>query len=214
MSNASVKNILNTAVVMPVMVIEHLDDAVPLAKALLAGGIRVLEITLRSEVALQAIEKIIAQVPDAIVGAGTVTSVAQLQQVEALGVQFALSPGLTPSLLQAAKTMQLNYIPAVATASEVMLGIEYDYEYFKLFPAQVLGGKEMLKALSGPFPDIGFCPTGGLNQNNFSEVLALTNVLCVGGSWLTPKELVAKKDWNAITQLAKQTVLMSQKVAP
>ncbi|MGR6874315.1 bifunctional 4-hydroxy-2-oxoglutarate aldolase/2-dehydro-3-deoxy-phosphogluconate aldolase [Pseudomonas sp. HK3] len=205
----SVDQILTATPVMPVIVIDDLADAVPLARALVAGGIKVLEITLRSSVALEAIADIIANVPDAIVGAGTITSVEQLEQVEALGVQFALSPGITESLLIAAKKMQLQYVPAVATPSELMLGLEHGFDRFKLFPASVVGGREMLKALNGPFPEIGFCPTGGLTLDNFAQVLALPNVKCVGGSWLAPKDLVKKKDWKAITELALTTVAKS-----
>jgi 2-dehydro-3-deoxyphosphogluconate aldolase/(4S)-4-hydroxy-2-oxoglutarate aldolase len=205
----SVDQILTATPVMPVIVIDDLADAVPLARALVAGGIKVLEITLRSSVALEAIADIMANVPDAIVGAGTITSVEQLEQVEALGVQFALSPGITESLLIAAKKMQLQYVPAVATPSELMLGLEHGFDRFKLFPASVVGGREMLKALNGPFPEIGFCPTGGLTLDNFAQVLALPNVKCVGGSWLAPKDLVKKKDWKAITELALTTVAKS-----
>ncbi len=212
MSSEAVDTILMSTPVMPVIVIDELADAVPLAKALVAGGIKVLEITLRSPVALDAIKAIIQQVPDAIVGAGTVTSVAQLQQVEALGVEFALSPGLTESLLIAAKNMKLNYIPAIASASELMLGLEHGYNRFKLFPANVIGGADMLTALGGPFPNVAFCPTGGLTIDNFTKILALKNVLCVGGSWLAPKELVKEKDWQAITQIAKHTVDKSKTV--
>jgi 2-dehydro-3-deoxyphosphogluconate aldolase/(4S)-4-hydroxy-2-oxoglutarate aldolase len=209
MSAHPVDQILMSTPVMPVIVIDDLVDAVPLAKALVAGGIKVLEITLRSPVALQAIADIMANVPDAIVGAGTVTTVEQLEQVEALGVRFALSPGITSRLLVAAKKMRLQYIPAIATPSELMLGLEHGFDRFKLFPASVIGGSEMLKALNGPFPEIGFCPTGGLTLENFAKVLALPNVKCVGGSWLAPKDVVQRKDWQAITQLALSTVLKS-----
>lgn len=202
----SLDEILKASPVVPVMVIEQLADAVPLAQALVAGGIRVLEITLRSEAALAAMAAIMGEVPEAIVGAGTVTSVEQLAQVEALGVEFALSPGLTTGLLRAAQDMGLHYIPAIATASDIMLGMEHGYERFKLFPASVLGAGQLLQAFNGPFPDVRFCPTGGLTMDNFAEVLALPNVQCVGGSWLTPKALVQRKDWPAITRLAQQTV--------
>ena len=209
MSADGVDEILMASPVMPVIVIDDVTDAVPLAKALVAGGIKVLEITLRSPVALQAIADIMINVPDAIVGAGTVTTVEQLEQIEALGVKFALSPGITSALLVAAKQMRLQYIPAIATPSELMLGLEHGYKRFKLFPASVVGGREMLKALNGPFPEIGFCPTGGLTIDNFANVLALENVKCVGGSWLAPKDIVQRKDWAAITQLALNTVLKS-----
>ncbi len=207
--NSTVNQILRATPVIPVIVIDNLEDAVPLAKALVAGGITVLEITLRSAVALDAIAEIIKHVPEAIVGAGTVVNVDQLEKVEALGVQFALSPGLTECLLKAANRMKLEYIPGIASASELMLGLQYHYQNFKLFPASVVGGIEMLNALGGPFPHVRFCPTGGITQENFTEYLALPNVSCVGGSWLLPKKLVQEKNWQAITDIAKATIKLS-----
>lgn len=200
------KAVLTGSPVMPVMVIQDAGDAVPMAKALCAGGVKVLEITLRTPAAIEAIQQIKAHVPEAIVGAGTVINTQQLQEVTAAGAVFAISPGLTPALLEAANQGGIALIPGISTLSELMLGMEYGYEYFKFFPAEAAGGIPMLKAIAGPVPQATFCPTGGISPQNYQAYLKLANVACVGGSWLVPAEAVKNKDWNAITELAKAAV--------
>ena len=200
------KDILNAGPVMPVMVIQNLDDAVPLAKALVAGGIKVLEITLRTPIALEAIRLISQQVDGAIVGAGTITTPEQLKAAEEAGAVFAISPGLTPTLLAAAKIGTIALIPGIATLSELMLGMEYGLDHFKFFPAEAAGGIPMLKSIAGPVPHVTFCPTGGISPENYHSYLQLSNVACVGGSWLAPADVVKSKDWAKVTELAKQAI--------
>ena len=191
---------------MPVMVIQNLEDAVPLAKALVAGGIRVLEITLRTPIALEAIKLISQQVPEAIVGAGTILTPEQLQAAEDAGAVFAISPGLTPTLLAAAQKGNIALIPGIATLSELMLGMEYGLDHFKFFPAEAAGGIPMLKAIAGPIPQVTFCPTGGISPENYNAYLQLNNVACVGGSWLAPADAVNAKNWAKVTELAKLAI--------
>lgn len=198
--------ILNTCPVMPVMVIQNLDDAVPLAKALVAGGIKVLEITLRTPIALEAIRFISQEVEDAIVGAGTITTPELLKAAEDAGAVFAISPGLTPTLLAAAKTGNIALIPGISTLSELMLGMEYGLDHFKFFPAEAAGGIPMLKSIAGPIPQVTFCPTGGISPENYNAYLKLSNVACVGGSWLAPADAVKSKNWAKITELAKEAI--------
>ncbi|MEQ1484686.1 bifunctional 4-hydroxy-2-oxoglutarate aldolase/2-dehydro-3-deoxy-phosphogluconate aldolase [Methyloglobulus sp.] len=200
------KEILTACPVMPVMVIQNLDDAVPLAKALVAGGIKVLEITLRTPVALEAIRLISQQVEEAIVGAGTIANPKQLQAAEEAGAVFAISPGLTPSLLSAANNGNIALIPGIATLSELMLGMEYGLDHFKFFPAEAAGGIPMLKAIAGPIPQATFCPTGGITPDNYKAYLQLPNVACVGGSWLAPQKAVTEKNWAKVTELAQQAL--------
>ncbi len=202
----SPEEILSDRPVIPVMVIEKLEQAVPLARAILKGGIRVLEITLRTPVALDAISEIRKNVPDAVVGAGTVTNSRDLYDVLDVGGLFAISPGLTPDLLNEAIRGPIALIPGISTVSELMLGLERGYEYFKFFPAEAAGGIKMLKSIAGPFPDVKFCPTGGISKSNYRDYLALDNVLCVGGSWVVPTDLVREKNWDAITELIKEAV--------
>ena len=202
----SPEEILSDRPVIPVMVIEKLEQAVPLARAILKGGIRVLEITLRTPVALDAISEIRKNVPDAVVGAGTVTNSRDLYDVLDAGGLFAISPGLTPDLLNEAIRGPIALIPGISTVSELMLGLERGYEYFKFFPAEAAGGIKMLKSIAGPFPDVKFCPTGGISKSNYRDYLALDNVLCVGGSWVVPTDLVREKNWDAITELIKEAV--------
>lgn len=197
------KDLFKITPVVPVMVIERLEDAVPMAEALMAGGIRLLEVTLRSEVALSAIERLRERVPKAIVGAGTVTRPAQLQQVKAAGAQFAISPGVTNDLLRAGAHGDVPLIPGIATISELMMARDIGYDHLKFFPAEAAGGTAMLKSIAGPFPDISFCPTGGIHQDNYREYLALPNVRCVGGSWILPKAAINAGDWTAVTAAAK-----------
>ena len=197
--------------VVPVIVVKDLADAVPMAKALLAGGIKVLEVTLRTPVALDAIRLLAQEVPDAIVGAGTVTTPEQLQQCIDAGAKFAISPGLTRELLQAGKDAPIPLIPGIASISELMEGTGLGYSHFKFFPAEAAGGVKTLKSIHGPFADIRFCPTGGINEKNFLEYLALPNVKCVGGSWIVPDDAVSNKDWARITELCNAAVAQSQR---
>lgn len=192
--------------VVPVIVIKDLATAVPLAKALVAGGVRVLEVTLRTPVALEAIELMAKEVPDAIVGAGTVTTPEQLAKVAAAGAKFAISPGLTRELLAAGKAGEIPLIPGIASISELMEGTGVGYTHFKFFPAEAAGGVKTLKSIHGPFSDIRFCPTGGINEKNYQDYLALPNVACVGGSWIVPDDAIANGDWDRITQLCKDAV--------
>lgn len=187
--------------VIAVLTIEHPDHAVPLARALCAGGIRVLEITLRTEAALEAVQRVAAEVPEAIPGVGTVTRAQDFTAARAAGAQFAVSPGFSPELAAAAG--DLPWLPGVATASEVMAAQRLGYDRLKFFPAQAMGAIAALKALAGPFADIGFCPTGGINAGNAADYLALANVVCVGGSWLAPAAAVRAGDWAAVTGLAQ-----------
>ncbi len=198
--------VLNASPVMPVMVIQDLENAVPLAKALVAGGIHVLEITLRTPVALEAIRAIAQEVPDAIVGAGTIINPEQLQAAADAGAVFAISPGLTATLLAAAQKSSIALIPGISSLSELMLGMEYGLDHFKFFPAENAGGVPMLKAIAGPIPQVTFCPTGGISLKNYNEYLALPNVACCGGSWLAPADVVKNKDWAKVTQLAQEAI--------
>ena len=199
-------DVLRQGPVVPVMVIHRLEHAVPLAKALLAGGIRVLEITLRTPVSVAAIGAIAREVPGAIVGAGTVTSGEELERVAAAGAVFAISPGLTPELLDAANRGPIPLIPGIATISELMTGRTRGYDHFKFFPAEAAGGVRMVQAIAGPFPRITFCPTGGITSANYREYLALDNVACVGGSWVAPQGAMDQGDWARITALAREAV--------
>ena len=198
--------ILGQGPVVPVMVIHKLEHAVPLARALVAGGIRVLEITLRTPLAMEAIRTISREVEGVIVGAGTVTRGEELAEVAAAGAVFAISPGLTEELLSAADQGLIPLIPGIATVSELMIGMARGYSHFKFFPAEAAGGVKMLKAIAGPFPQITFCPTGGITLANYREYLALQNVACIGGSWLVPQEAMDKDDWARITALAREAV--------
>ncbi len=190
--------------VIPVIVIQHLKDAVPLAEALVAGGVRVLEVTLRTPVALQAIEAIAKAVPQAIVGAGTIRSAADARAARSAGSVFGVSPGYTAEVGAACRDAGLPLLPGVATASEVMAAQADGLSFLKFFPATAAGGIPMLKALAGPFPDVVFCPTGGITVETAPQFLALSNVKVCGGSWLTPTDAVAAGDWARITRLAKE----------
>ncbi len=199
-------DVLKAGPVMPVMVIKNLDDAVPLAKALVAGGIKVLEITLRTPIALEAIRLISQEVKEAIVGAGTITTPEQLKAAEVAGAVFAISPGLTPVLLRAAKEGNIALIPGISTLSELMVGMEAGLDHFKFFPAEAAGGIPMLKSIAGPIPQVTFCPTGGISPENYNAYLSLNNVACVGGSWLVPEDAVKEKNWAKVTELAKLAI--------
>ena len=190
--------------VIPVIVIDRLEDAVPLARALVAGGVRVLELTLRTSVALQAIERVAGEVEGAIVGVGTITRPRDIEASIRAGAAFGVSPGLTPELAAAARDSALPLLPGVMTPSDVIAARAAGFTELMLFPAQQAGGIGMLKALGGPFPEVRFCPTGGITVATAPDFLALSNVVCVGGSWLTPADAVAAKDWARITALARE----------
>jgi len=198
--------ILQAGPVVPVMVIHELEHAVPLARALVAGGVKVLEIVLRTPVAIAAIRTIASEVPEALTGAGTVINAGDLASVTEAGALFAISPGLTRELLDAALLGPIALIPGISTISELMLAMDKGYRQLKFFPAEAAGGIEMLKSIGGPFPQISFCPTGGISAVNYRDYLALKNVACVGGSWFVPARLIAEKNWDAISELAAATV--------
>ncbi|MFD2189519.1 bifunctional 4-hydroxy-2-oxoglutarate aldolase/2-dehydro-3-deoxy-phosphogluconate aldolase [Pistricoccus aurantiacus] len=190
--------------VIPVIEIVRLEDAVPLASALVEGGISVLEITLRTDCALAAIKRMRDALPGASIGAGTVLTPAQYRQAEQAGVDFVVTPGATDLLYRHGVESPVPMLPGVATVSELMTGWQYGYRRFKFFPAEASGGVKALKAFGAPFPGVRFCPTGGINIENAAEYLALPNVMCVGGSWLTPKSLIDAEDWDGIRDLARQ----------
>jgi 2-dehydro-3-deoxyphosphogluconate aldolase/(4S)-4-hydroxy-2-oxoglutarate aldolase len=198
------QDIMQDAPVIPVIVLQDRTQAVPMARALVAGGIRMLEVTLRTPVALACIEAIAKEVPEAVVGAGTVRSAADAQAAAMAGARFAVSPGYTESVGKACHDLGIPLLPGVATASEVMAAQEGGYHALKFFPALQAGGVAMLKAWQGPFGDVKFCPTGGITGGNAGDFLRLPNVVCVGGSWLTPPEVIERGDWAHITQLARQ----------
>ncbi len=200
-SNA-VDAILCRAPVLPVLAIERIADAVPLARALFDNGLPVLEITLRSAIAVQAIALLVRELPDAIIGAGTVLDPDQLDQVVAAGAAFAIAPGCTSRLYAAASDAPIPFIPAIASASELMIGLEHGHRRFKFFPAAYAGGIGALKSFAGPFGDVRFCPTGGIDASSAGQYLAQPNVITVGGSWMAPAALVNSGDWAAIGALA------------
>lgn len=204
MSALSMLDIMRLGPVIPVLVIEDLAQAVPLARALATGGVRVLEVTLRTPVALEAIRTIARKVPEAIIGVGTLTRPQDFKDALDAGAQFGVSPGLTPALIEAARQTGLPLLPGVMTPSDVIAARLAGFQQLKLFPAQQAGGVAMLNALGGPFPEVAFCPTGGVSAENAPDFLALPNVACVGGSWLAPKAAVVAGDWDPITVLAQQ----------
>lgn len=193
------------APLIPVLKVERVEDAAPLARALVAGGLPVMEVTLRTAVAYEAIAAMQA-VEGAVVGAGTVTAPAQLQQLRRMNVAFAVSPGSTPALLRAGMDPETPFLPGISSASDIMEAMEAGYDCFKFFPAHYAGGPDLLRAFAGPFPNAQFCPTGGISLENAGDYLTLKNVLCVGGSWLTPRERVAAGDWAGIGRLASEAV--------
>lgn len=210
----SVLELMRTGPVIPVIVIEELADAVPLARALVAGGVRVLEVTLRTRAAIAAIEAIAREVDGALVGAGTITQASEFARCAAAGACFGVSPGLTAELAEGARAAGLPWLPGVMTPSEVIEARTAGYEALKLFPAQQAGGIAMLNALAGPFPDVTFCPTGGVTLSTAADFLALPNVTCVGGSWLTPRDSVRAHDWARITALAREAAALGARAAP
>ncbi len=199
----SALQVMQDAPVIPVIVLNDVAHAVPMARALVAGGIRMLEVTLRTPQALACMEAIARDVPQAVLGAGTLRSAADAKAAFDAGARFAVSPGYTPRLGQACRDLGLPLLPGVATGSEIMMCQEDGLTELKFFPAMQAGGPAMLKAWSGPFTDIRFCPTGGVTAANASELLALPNVVCVGGSWLVPGDALAQGDWGRVTELAR-----------
>ena len=200
------RNILAGHSVIPVITLDRVEDAVPLAQALVAGGLKVLEVTLRTEAAVEGIREIVKHVPDAIVGTGTVCNEQQIKLSEDLGCQFMISPGATDKLLEAGARSSVPFLPGVASVSELMRGMEYGHRDFKFFPAEAAGRTSVLKAFAGPFGDIRFCPTGGIGLHNVVEYLALPNVLCVGGSWIAQTKLIRQHAWSEIEALAREAV--------
>lgn len=198
--------VLQISPIVPVVVIEDLNDAVPLAQSLIEGGIPIIEVTLRSSCALEAIELIAKNVPKMRVGAGTILNLTQLEQAQNRGAEFLISPGLTIKLLEHAKKKNMPLIPGVSSSSEVMQALELGYSALKFFPAEYCGGVKLLNAFNGPFKGVKFCPTGGISADNMRSYLNLENVLCVGGSWLTPKNLIQNKEWDKITEICKRAL--------
>jgi 2-dehydro-3-deoxyphosphogluconate aldolase / (4S)-4-hydroxy-2-oxoglutarate aldolase len=206
----NIRNILALAPVIPVLTIEKLEHAVPLARALCAGGLRVLEVTLRTSAGLPAIEAMRKAVPDAVVGVGTLARPEDFTQSANAGAQFGVSPGLTMALAEAARTVNFPLLPGIMTPSELIAGLGWGFTTFKLFPAQQAGGIGMLKAMGGPFPDVVFCPTGGITRATAPDFLELPNVACVGGSWIAPNEKIRAGDWKAIEELARDAFQLKQ----
>ncbi|MDP0399642.1 bifunctional 4-hydroxy-2-oxoglutarate aldolase/2-dehydro-3-deoxy-phosphogluconate aldolase [Tsukamurella strandjordii] len=203
-------SLLDHAPVIPVVVIDELDHAVPIARALVSGGLPVIELTLRTPVALAAIERIAEEVPEILVGAGTIVRPEQAEQARSAGAQFLVSPGSTPTLLQAMAGTGLPHLPGVATVSEVLMALEAGYTELKLFPAEAIGGPALLKSIGGPVPTARFCPTGGITLSSAPQYLALPNVGCVGGSWIVTPQATATENWSTITEAAATARALSQ----
>ncbi|HBN54258.1 MAG TPA: 2-dehydro-3-deoxyphosphogluconate aldolase [Stenotrophomonas sp.] len=204
-----VRAVLKLAPVIPVFTPDGIDEAVQVAQALFRGGLPVIEVTLRTPTAMEAIKAMVEAVPDAVVGAGTVLDARQLEQLKAIGGRFAVSPGATDRLYAAARATDLPFLPGVATSSELMRGLEQGLDTFKFFPAVQAGGAAMLAAWNGPFGDVRFCPTGGIGAQTAAQFLHLPNVLCVGGSWLTTRALLAARDWAGIERLAREAAVLA-----
>ncbi|WP_129641925.1 bifunctional 4-hydroxy-2-oxoglutarate aldolase/2-dehydro-3-deoxy-phosphogluconate aldolase [Peristeroidobacter agariperforans] len=206
----NIRSILALAPVVPVITVEHIDHAVPLARALCAGGLRVLEVTLRTPAALPAIEAMRKAVPDAVVGVGTLARPGDFVTAGNAGAQFGVSPGLTAEMAAAARAASFPMLPGIMTPTELLAGLAWGYDTFKLFPAQQAGGIGMLKALGAPFPEVVFCPTGGISRATAPDFLALPNVACVGGSWVAPTDKIRAGDWAAIEALAKDAASLAK----
>lgn len=207
----TIDKIVKVAPVIPVMVIDKLEDAVPLARALYNGGLKVLEITLRTPVALEAISAMVKALPDdAVIGSGTVVTPADLQASVDAGAKFMVSPGTTPELIEAAKQCDVPLLPGIATPSEAMNLYIQGFTHLKFFPAEAAGGVNMVKSIGGPLPQITFCPTGGINLEKAPSYLALANVACVGGTWMAPKHLINEKKWDEIEALARQAATLER----
>lgn len=206
----SIRSFLALAPVIPVLTIEKVEHAVPLAQALSAGGLRVIEVTLRTAACLPAIEAMRKAVPEAVVGVGTITRAQDFVAAGNAGAQFGVSPGLTVEIANAAKTAAFPLLPGIMTPTELIAGLGWGFATFKLFPAQQAGGVNMLKALAGPFPDVVFCPTGGITRATAPEYLGLPNVACIGGSWVAPADRVRAGDWRAIEELARDAASLAR----
>jgi 2-dehydro-3-deoxyphosphogluconate aldolase/(4S)-4-hydroxy-2-oxoglutarate aldolase len=206
----TVEDLVSLAPVIPVVVIDDLDQAVPLAASLVRGGLPAIEVTLRTPVAVAAIERIAAGVPGAAVGAGTVTTARQVNEALRAGARFLVSPGATPALLDALQASGVPFLPGTATASDIVALLERDITYAKLFPAEVVGGVAALKAFAGPFGQMRFCPTGGIDERSAPEYLAQANVRCVGGSWMVPKAAVTAADWERVETLAAAAAALAE----
>lgn len=198
------REVMKVSKIIPVMSVNSVQESLYLAEALLKGGIKIFEITLRTPCAIDAIKAVVKEFPDAMTGAGTVLNTEQYKIVENAGAKFAISPGLTSSLAEYENSIPL--LPGVATASDIMKGLEYGYDAFKLFPANIVGGVKALKSFEAPFGDVVFCPTGGVSAQNVKEFLALDNVLCVGGSWIVPSDLIADKNFAEITKITAEAI--------
>jgi 2-dehydro-3-deoxyphosphogluconate aldolase/(4S)-4-hydroxy-2-oxoglutarate aldolase len=203
---AEIADLIRQATVIPVLTIDRLEDAVPLARALVAGGVRTLEVTLRTPVAAEAAKAMIAEVPEAIIGIGTILNGEDLARAEALGAKFGISPGATPELLKAAAVSRLPFAPGIATASELMQALAHGFDVVKFFPAEQAGGIKALRALAGPFPNVRVCPTGGIGEANAATWLAEPNVLAVGGSWLCPAADIRAGNWAGITAMCAKAM--------
>lgn len=200
----SAREVMQVSKIIPVISVNSVEEALRLSEALLEGGVSIFEITLRTSCAIDAINAVAKEFPNATTGAGTVLNSEQFKRVEDAGATFAISPGLTENLAKYENSIPL--LPGVATASEIMKGLEYGYDAFKLFPANIVGGVKALKSFGAPFGDVVFCPTGGVNAQNVKEFLALDNVLCVGGSWIVPTNVIAQKNFSEITKLTKEAI--------
>jgi 2-dehydro-3-deoxyphosphogluconate aldolase / (4S)-4-hydroxy-2-oxoglutarate aldolase len=203
-----IREVLALAPVIPVLTVEKLEHAAPLAQALYAGGLKVLEITLRTEVALKVIEAMRKAVPQAVVGAGTLLRAQDFKRAEDAGAQFAVTPGLTLQLAEAARAVKFALLPGIISPSEILQALHFGYDTLKFFPAQQAGGIPMLQAFAGPFANVAFCPTGGISRDTAPAFLKLRNVLCVGGSWIAPNSLVEKGDWAGIEALARDAAAL------
>ena len=206
---SNIETVIGTSPVIPVLVIDDVTVAEPLARALVQGGLCVLEVTLRTPAALEAIKRMKC-VEGALVGAGTILGAADANRAVEAGASFLVSPGLIGSLLPASQELGVPLLPGVATATEVMRGLEQGLTAFKFFPAEAAGGLAMLRSFAGPFPQVGFCPTGGIDTSNVKDYLALPNVACAGGSWVAPRSLVSTRDWAAITALARASSCLAK----
>ncbi|WP_106478834.1 bifunctional 4-hydroxy-2-oxoglutarate aldolase/2-dehydro-3-deoxy-phosphogluconate aldolase [Phytohalomonas tamaricis] len=191
--------------VIPVLTINRIEDAVPLCRALYEGGLPVLEVTLRTDCALEALHRLRDALPEASIGAGTVLTTAQYRQAEDAGVDFVVTPGTTDELFEYGVQSPVPLLPGIATVTELLKGWQYGYRRFKFFPAESSGGVSALKAFAGPLRDVQFCPTGGITLDNAGNYLKLRNVMCIGGSWVTPKEMIENEDWDGIKKLAQET---------
>ncbi len=200
------QDILKLSPVVPVITIYHVEDAVPIAEALIAGGIRIFEITLRTPAGFPAIQQIVQKIPNSVVGVGTVIHPDQLLKAKDLGAQFAVSPGLTPLLLEAAQMHKMPYLPGVGSGSDIMMALQHNFNIVKPFPAELLGGTQWITAHKTVFPHLNFFPSGGVTKDSMNHYLALESVVSVGGTWLTPADAIKRKDWAAITATAQETL--------